>query len=83
MIHNITPIIKKSIALKVDKMSVVQVSVYVCMCLCAYSCLEGERECLQSMAKVQQSNSFRKEAVSEPGGLTPDAPYVHFLIVRM
>ncbi len=83
MIHNITPIIKKSIALKVDKMSVVQVSVYVCMCLCAYSCLEGERECLQSMAKFQQSNSFRKEAVSEPGGLNPDAPYVHFLIVRM
>ncbi len=29
MIHNITPIINKSIALKVDKMSVVQVSVYV------------------------------------------------------
>ncbi len=54
-------------------MSVVQVSVYVCMCLCACACLEEERECLQSMAKVQQSNSFRKEAVPEPGGLTPDA----------
>ncbi len=44
--------------------------VYVCTSAGAY--LEGE--CLQSMAKVQQSNSFRKEAVSEPGGLTPDAP---------
>ncbi len=76
MIHNITPIINKSIALKVDKMFVVQVSVYVyvCMCVRTCACLEGERECLQSMAKVQQSNSFRKEAVSEPGGLTPDAP---------
>ncbi len=30
MIHNITPIISKSIALKVDKIFVVQVSVYVC-----------------------------------------------------
>ncbi len=63
MIHNITPIINKSIALKVDKMSVVQVSVYA---LCACACLEEERECLQSMAKVQQSNN-RKEAVPEPG----------------
>ncbi len=45
---------------------------YVCMCVRACACLEGE--CLQSMAKVQQSNSFRKEAVCEPGGLTPDAP---------
>ncbi len=51
---------------------VVQVSVYVCVCACA--CLEGKRECLQSMARVQQSNSFRKEAVCEPGGLTPDTP---------
>ncbi len=32
MIHNITPIISKSIALKVDKMFVVQVSVYVYVC---------------------------------------------------
>ncbi len=39
------------------------------MCLCACACLEEERECLQSMA-----NSFRKEAVPEPGGLPPDAP---------
>ncbi len=46
----------------------------MCMCVRSCACLEGERECLQSMAKVQQSNSFRKEAVSEPGGLTPDAP---------
>ncbi len=51
-------------------MFVMQVSVYVC----ARMRMFGERECLQSMAKVQQSNSFRKEAVSEPGGLTPDAP---------
>ncbi len=51
---------------------VVQVSVYVCVCACA--CLEGKRECLQSMARVQQSNSFRKEAFCEPGGLTPDTP---------
>ncbi len=55
-------------------MFIVQVSVYVCMCVHACACLEGERECLQSMAEVKQSNSFRKEAVSEPGGLTPDAP---------
>ncbi len=62
MIHNITPIISKSIALKVDKMFAVQVSVYVyvCMCVRACACLKGDRECLQSMAKVQQSNSFRK-----------------------
>ncbi len=37
MIHNITPIISKIIALKVDKMFVVQVSVYVCVSVCAHA----------------------------------------------
>ncbi len=49
--------------------------VCVCVCMRVFGRGEGgERECLQSMARVQQSNSFRKEAVSEPGGLTPDTP---------